>query len=62
MKNKKRRRRKRKARISLPAILLLFLLLLLIPLLCCWLSMKHIDETVPDHATGYIVETMADAE
>lgn len=56
MDSKKRRRRRRKVRISFPMIVVMFLLLALIPLLCLWLGARHVDKTVPDHATGYVVE------
>lgn len=55
---KKSRHRKRKQSISFPAIIALFLLLMLIPLICMWLAAKHVEKTVPDHATGYVVESV----
>ncbi|MBE6759397.1 MAG: hypothetical protein E7554_04825 [Ruminococcaceae bacterium] len=57
MDSKKRRRRRRKARISLPTIVLMFLLLVLIPLICLWFGHMHVEKNVPDHATGYVVES-----
>ena len=54
---RKKRRRRRKERIGFPAIIMMFLLLILIPLICIWLGLKHVEKNVPDHATGYVVET-----
>lgn len=62
MESKKRRRRRRKERIGFPTIVVMFLLLVLIPLICFWFGMKHVENSVPDHATGYVVETASDSE
>ena len=62
MDSKKRRRRRRKARISLPTIVLMFLLLVLIPLICLWFGHMHVEKTVPDHATGYVVESVCNED
>ncbi len=56
-KNKARRSRRRKEKIEFPVIVVMFLLLVLIPLICFWLGTKHVEKTVPDYATGYVVES-----
>ena len=42
--------------LGMVTVIVLFLMLILIPLIFWWVGAKHVDETVPDFATGYVVE------
>ena len=61
-KQRRRRRRRKVEPMGLPAMVILFLMLLLIPLLCYWYGVERAERTVPEHATGHVVEITSAAD
>ncbi len=58
----RRRRQKLERRISFKTIIIVFLLMLLIPMLCYWYGIRRVERIIPEHATGYVVETTSAAD